>query len=89
MHYLTRVLDSLDSDMNLSLYSVAGFLVLDTDGHRVLAKYYRPKHNPLLVPLPDTKQLSNIKEQKAFEKGLWEKTRKPGGQQLLLYYLTI
>jgi ribosomal protein S14 len=65
--------------MNLSLYSVAGFLVMDTDGNRVMAKYYRPKHNPLLTPLPDTKQLSNLKEQKAFEKGLWEKTKKPGG----------
>jgi coatomer subunit zeta len=66
--------------MNLSLYSVAAFVVLDTDGHRVLAKYYRPKHNPLLTPLADTKQLLHQKEQKAFEKGLWEKTKKPGGQ---------
>jgi hypothetical protein len=68
--------------MNLSLYSVAAFLVLDTDGQRVLAKYYRPKHNPLLTPLPDTKQLLHLKEQKAFEKGLWEKTKKPGGLYL-------
>jgi hypothetical protein len=68
--------------MNLSLYSVAAFLVLDSDGQRVLAKYYRPKHNPLLTPLPDTKQLLHVKEQKAFEKGLWEKTKKPGGPYL-------
>lgn len=65
--------------MNLSLYSVTAFIVLDTDGNRVMAKYYRPKHNPLVSPLPDTKQLVNVKEQKAFEKGLWEKTKKPGG----------
>jgi coatomer subunit zeta len=65
--------------MNLSLYSVAAFLIMDTDGNRVMAKYYRPKHNPLTSPLPDTKQLVNLKEQKAFEKGLWEKTKKPGG----------
>jgi coatomer subunit zeta len=65
--------------MNLSLYSVAAFLIMDTDGNRVMAKYYRPKHNPLTTPLPDTKQLVNLKEQKAFEKGLWEKTKKPGG----------
>lgn len=66
--------------MNLSLYSIAAFLIMDTDGNRVMAKYYRPKHNPLTNPLPDTKQLVNLKEQKAFEKGLWEKTKKPGGE---------
>ena len=52
------------------------FLVLDTEGNRVLAKYYpRPKE----AGVPDLKQLSSVKEQKAFEKGLWEKTKKPGG----------
>ncbi|CAG7853796.1 Probable coatomer subunit zeta AltName: Full=Zeta-coat protein; Short=Zeta-COP [Serendipita indica DSM 11827] len=69
--------------MNLSLYSIAAFIVMDTDGHRVMAKYYRPKHNPLLQPLPDTKQLTTLKEQKAFEKGLWEKTKKPGGDVII------
>ncbi|KIM32532.1 hypothetical protein M408DRAFT_14805 [Serendipita vermifera MAFF 305830] len=69
--------------MNLSLYSVAAFLIMDTDGNRVMAKYYRPKHNPLTNPLPDTKQLLNLKEQKAFEKGLWEKTKKPGGDVVI------
>ncbi|KAG8821782.1 Golgi-to-ER vesicle coat component [Serendipita sp. 401] len=69
--------------MNFSLYSVAAFLVMDTDGHRVMAKYYRPKHNPLSTPLPDTKQLSSVKEQKAFEKGLWDKTKKPGGDVII------
>jgi hypothetical protein len=58
---------------------VTAFIVLDTDGHRVMAKYYHPKHNPLVSPPPDTKQLATLKEQKAFEKGLWEKTKKPGG----------
>lgn len=67
--------------MDLSLYSIAAFIVMDTDGHRVFAKYYRPKHNPLLTPLPDTKQLVHLKEQKAFEKGLWDKTKRPGGIQ--------
>lgn len=53
--------------MNLSLYSVDGFVVLDGEGHRVLAKYYRSNGHD--VP----------KDQRAFEKGLWQKTRKPGG----------
>lgn len=53
--------------MNLSLYSVNAFLILDSEGHRVLAKYYR------------TKDLHSQKDQRAFEKGLWQKTKKPGG----------
>ena len=61
--------------MNLSLYSVNAFLILDTEGHRVLAKYYRPKSHPRGEP----KGLLTLKEQRAFEKGLWQKTKKPGG----------
>jgi hypothetical protein len=61
--------------MNLSLYSVNAFLILDTEGHRVLAKYYRPKSHPQGEP----KDLLTLKEQRAFEKGLWQKTKKPGG----------
>ena len=61
---------------NLSLYSISTFLILDSDGGRVLAKYYRPKNQPLL----DNKALSSLKEQRAFEKGLWEKTKKAGGE---------
>ncbi|KAI9573258.1 Longin-like domain-containing protein [Boletus coccyginus] len=57
--------------MNLSLYSVNAFLILDSEGHRVLAKYYR------------TKDLHSQKDQRAFEKGLWQKTKKPGGDVIL------
>jgi hypothetical protein len=61
--------------MNLSLYSVNAFIILDTEGHRVLAKYYRSKSHPQ----GESKDLLTLKEQKAFEKGLWQKTKKPGG----------
>jgi hypothetical protein len=61
--------------MNLSLYSVQAFVVLDTEGSSVLAKYYRPKSHPQGV----LKELLTLKEQKVFEKGLWQKTKKPGG----------
>jgi hypothetical protein len=61
--------------MNLSLYSVNAFLILDTEGSRVLAKYYRPKSHPL----GESKEFLTLKEQKAFEKGLWQKTKKAGG----------
>jgi hypothetical protein len=29
--------------MNLTLYSIQAFIILDTEGHRVLAKYYPDK----------------------------------------------
>ncbi|PFH52206.1 hypothetical protein AMATHDRAFT_2448 [Amanita thiersii Skay4041] len=65
--------------MNLSLYSIKAFIILDTEGHRVLAKYYHPKNHPQ----GDSKEFLNLKEQKAFEKGLWQKTKKPGGDIIL------
>ncbi|EGO00576.1 hypothetical protein SERLA73DRAFT_178413 [Serpula lacrymans var. lacrymans S7.3] len=65
--------------MNLSLYSVNAFLILDSEGHRVLAKYYRPKSHPQ----GESKDLLTLKEQRAFEKGLWQKTKKPGGDIIL------
>ncbi|KAJ7578376.1 coatomer protein [Mycena floridula] len=65
--------------MNLSLYTVNAFIIMDSEGHRVLAKYYRPKGHPL----GESKELLTLKEQKAFEKGLWGKTRKAGGDIIL------
>ena len=61
--------------MNLSLYTISGFVIMDTDGHRVLAKYYHPAGDPNA----SSKKLTTLKEQRAFEKGLWEKTKKSGG----------
>ncbi|KAI0685580.1 coatomer protein [Cytidiella melzeri] len=65
--------------MNLSLYTVTGFVITDTDGHRVLAKYYNPPGNPT----PAAKKLASLKEQRAFEKGLFQKTKKAGGEIIL------
>jgi coatomer subunit zeta len=65
--------------MNLSLYAVNAFIVLDTDGHRVLAKYYSPKGRTQLGEPDPNKGLTNLKEQRAFEKGLFAKTKKSGG----------
>ena len=70
--------------MNLSLYAVNAFIVLDTDGHRVLAKYYSPKGRTQLGQPDVNKGLQNLKEQRAFEKGLFAKTKKPGGALLPL-----
>jgi len=60
--------------MNLTLYAITAFIILDTDGNRVLSKYYRQETNPA-----SSKGLANTKEQRAFEKGLWQKTKKSGG----------
>ncbi|KAF7797162.1 hypothetical protein EIP86_008354 [Pleurotus ostreatoroseus] len=65
--------------MNLSLYTVSAFVIIDTDGHRVLAKY----HHPAGDPSPSSKRLMTLKEQRAFEKGLWQKTKKAGGEIIL------
>jgi hypothetical protein len=65
--------------MNLTLYAVNAFIVLDTDGHRVLAKYYSPKGRMHLGDPDPNKGLQTLKEQRAFEKGLFAKTKKPGG----------
>jgi len=65
--------------MNLSLYTVTAFIIIDSDGHRVLAKYYHPKGHPN----GESKKLTTLKEQRAFEKGLWQKTKKAGGDIIL------
>ncbi|KAI0629454.1 coatomer protein [Trametes polyzona] len=67
--------------MNLSLYTVTAFLIIDTDGHRVLAKYYHPKGHPN----GESKKLTTLKEQRAFEKGLFQKTKKAGGMYPFAY----
>ncbi|KZT05413.1 coatomer protein [Laetiporus sulphureus 93-53] len=65
--------------MNLSLYTVSAFLIIDTDGHRVLAKYYHPKSHPN----GESQKFRMVKEQRAFEKGLYQKTKKAGGDIIL------
>lgn len=43
----------------------------------MLAKYYKPKYSP--DTFAAVKALGTLKEQRAYEKALWEKTKKPGG----------
>jgi hypothetical protein len=61
--------------MNLTLYAVTAFIILDSDGNRVMSKYYRPKGHPD----GELKAFATVKEQRAYEKGLWAKTKKAGG----------
>ena len=73
------------TSLNLSLYTVSGFIITDTDGHRVLAKYYHPPG----APLSSSKKLTTLKEQRAFEKGLFQKTKKAGGACVRLERLVL
>ncbi|XP_074603574.1 COPI coat complex subunit zeta [Brevipalpus obovatus] len=53
-----------------SLYTIQGIIILDNDGYRVFAKYY-------------DKQM-NLKEQKAFEKNLFNKTHRANAEVIML-----
>lgn len=66
----------------LSLFAVNAVLILSTDDHsRIFAKYYSPPHPPAgaapnATDYPGANPYPTVKEQKAFEKGLIEKTNK-------------
>jgi coatomer subunit zeta len=67
---------------NLSLFSVNAVLILSTDdSSRILAKYYDAPHPPAghtqgSGDYPGASPYPTLKDQKAFEKGLLEKTAK-------------
>ncbi|EGF98397.1 uncharacterized protein MELLADRAFT_73607 [Melampsora larici-populina 98AG31] len=85
---------------NLSLYTTTAVVLIDSDGNRLLAKYYDPPHlrqqtvaepnrkpNPGMVQLGFngfSSQLRTLKDQRAFEKTMWEKTRKSTGDILII-----
>ncbi|KAI7906555.1 Longin-like domain-containing protein [Cokeromyces recurvatus] len=56
--------------VNLSLYSIKAVILLDAEGNRVLAKYYDNEH-------------TTLKQQKQFEKGLFDKTKRAQGEVIL------
>ena len=63
-------------------------LLLDSDGDRVMAKYYQPPHAAAASvgqshgppQLTAKNPFGTVKEQKAFERAVWEKTRKSTGE---------
>jgi len=73
----------------VTLFSVNAVLVLSTeDSTRILAKYYSAPHPPANIPAgttdyPGSNPYPTFKEQKAFEKGLLEKTVKQSSDILL------
>ena len=67
----------------LTLHSVLALLIISTDDRsRLLAKYYSPPHTSSTVPTPSN-PYPTLKEQKAFEKGLLEKTNKSTSDVIL------
>lgn len=76
---------------NLTLYTITALLILDSEGQRVLAKYYHPPHQAQAQPgggqpalpaqaAPGAQGLTALKEQRAFEKSVFEKTKRGGGE---------
>lgn len=68
---------------NMTLFSINAILILSTDDRtnpRLLTKYYSAPHAPTNVgpgaAYPGSNPYPTVKEQKAFEKGLLEKTNK-------------
>jgi len=71
---------------NMSLHSVVAVLILSTEGSsdsaRLFAKYYTAPHTSSNSPAP-AQPYPTLKEQKAFEKVLLEKTAKQTSDVLL------
>jgi hypothetical protein len=74
---------------NLTLFSVNAILILSTDdSSRIFAKYYHAQHPPHGTPAgsanyPGANPYPTLKDQKAFEKGLLEKTVKQTSDVIL------
>ncbi|SHO79309.1 Similar to S.cerevisiae protein RET3 (Zeta subunit of the coatomer complex (COPI)) [Malassezia sympodialis ATCC 42132] len=79
-------------DMNLTLYSTRAVLLLDSEGHRILAKYYEPPGVRAdgvaapagagaagLAPLYAKNPYQTQKQQEALEHGVWDKARRASG----------
>ncbi|KAI9701799.1 MAG: Golgi-to-ER vesicle coat component [Candelina mexicana] len=71
----------------MSLFSINALLILSTDdSSRILAKYYSAPHPPSNTSTPNypgSNPYPALKEQKAFEKGLLEKTSKQASDIIL------
>jgi hypothetical protein len=74
---------------NISLFSVNAILILSADDStRILAKYYSAPHPPTGVSAasgnyPGANPYPALKDQKAFERGLLEKTAKQTSDVIL------
>lgn len=81
--------------VNLFLNSVTAIILIDSDSNRLLAKYFQPAHQDPKGPPQFKHPFQTLKEQRAFEASIWEKTRRATGdillyaQHLVLYKASI
>ncbi|ORY89267.1 coatomer protein [Leucosporidium creatinivorum] len=81
--------------MNLHLNQVTAVLLIDSDGNRLLAKYYQPAHQDPKNPNQFKHPFQSLKDQRSFENQVWDKTRRANGDillynnQLVLYKASI
>ncbi|MCJ1397645.1 Golgi-to-ER vesicle coat component [Xylographa trunciseda] len=73
---------------NMTLFSINAILILSTDDRsRILTKYYSAPHHPLHAApgssYPGANPYPSVKDQKAFEKGLMDKTNKQTSDVIL------
>lgn len=78
--------------MNLTLYTTRAVLLLDSEGHRILSKYYQPPAQsvgeglalpPGLAPLTAKNPYQTLKQQQVLENGVWDKARRASGDVFL------
>lgn len=60
-----------------SLYAIKAALILDNEGNRIFAKYYHPPYGD------KTAEFANVKDQKTFETGLFNKTNKQNSDVII------
>lgn len=64
---------------NLQIQMVTAVILIDNDSNRILAKYFHPEHQDPKQVNPPKHPFATLKEQRAFEAAIWEKTRKQSG----------
>jgi hypothetical protein len=74
--------------LNLTLYCVNAVFILDNEGSRLFANYYSPPHavenGPAQnAPVPNKQPYPTMSAQKAFESGLFDKTKKQSSDVIL------
>lgn len=65
---------------------MTAILLIDSDGHRLLSKYYQPAHvDPKATgPVAFKNPFQSDKEKRAFEQAVWDKTRRSQGKSTKL-----
>merc|ERR1711915_856597 len=75
--FYNTIISKMDDKLTeASLYTIKGVAILDNDGERIFSKYY-------------DETFPTVKEQKEFEKNLFQKTSKQNAEIIMLEGLTV